>query len=61
ILTVKDNQFVKIPVKIVAIDEKNALIEGNVSEGTPVAVAEESKLRLLALGKKGKLILGNQR
>ena len=61
ILTVKDNQFVKIPVNVIATDESNALIEGNVSEGIPVAVAEENKLRMLALGKKGKLIVEEKR
>lgn len=61
ILTVKDNQFVKIQVNVIAIDENNALIEGNVSEGIPVAVAEENKLRMLALGKKGKLIVEEKR
>ncbi|SNZ08058.1 RND family efflux transporter, MFP subunit [Persephonella hydrogeniphila] len=57
ILTVKDSRFVKIPVKIVAEDEGNAIIKGDISEGTPVAVAEENKLRILSTGKKGKLVL----
>jgi RND family efflux transporter MFP subunit len=61
VLTVKNGQFIKIPVKVIAEDKNNALIEGDVSEGTPVAIAEENKLRLLALGKKGRLIIEEQR
>ncbi|WP_457626386.1 efflux RND transporter periplasmic adaptor subunit [Persephonella sp.] len=57
ILTVKNNRFVKLPVKVVAEDEKHVLIEGDLSEGTAVAVAEENKLRMLSVGKRGKLIL----
>ena len=57
ILTNKEGKFIKIPVKVVAEDEKNAIIKGNIKEGTSVAVAMENKLRLLALGKKGKILL----
>ena len=58
VLTVKDDKFVKIPVKLLGENEKYAVISGNITEGTPVAVAEESKLRLLSFGKKGKLVIG---
>ena len=57
ILTNKEGRFIKIPVKVIAEDEKNAVIKGNIKEGTPVAVAVENKLRLLASGKKGKILL----
>ena len=57
ILTNKEGRFIKIPVKVIAEDEKNAVVKGNIKEGTPVAVAMENKLRLLASGKKGKILL----
>ena len=58
VLTVKDGKFVKIPVKLLGENEKYAVISGNITESMPVAVAEESKLRLLSFGKKGKLVIG---
>jgi RND family efflux transporter MFP subunit len=57
VLTNKEGEFIKIPVKVLAQDEKKAVIEGNIKEGAPVAVAMENKLRLLAMGKKGKILL----
>jgi len=58
VLTVKEGVFQKIPIKVVASDGIFSVIEGNITEGTPVAVAEENKLRLLAMGKRGKIITG---
>ncbi len=60
VLTLKDGRFVKIPVKVIASDEKYSLIQGNISKGTPVAVAEENKLRILAFGKRGKFMEGEK-
>ena len=57
VLTNKEGKFVKVPVKVLASDEKKAVIEGNIQEGTPVAVAMENKLRLLAMGKQGKILV----
>ncbi len=57
LITQKDGKFLKIPVKVLATDEKKAVIQGNVKEGTPVAVAVENKLRLLSVGKKGKIVI----
>ena len=34
-----------------------AVIDGDVEAGTPVAVGEENKLRILTTGKEGKLII----
>jgi len=53
----KNGIFTKIPVKVIASDEENAVIEGDIPEGTPVAVGMENKLRLLTMGKKGKILL----
>ncbi len=58
ILTEGNGRFIKIPVKVLASDEKNSLISGNIKEGMVVAVADESKLRLLSMGKKGKIVGG---
>ena len=58
ILTLKDNKFTKIPVKVKAENERYAIIKGKFTEGMPVAVAMENKLRLLAMGKKGRIFLG---
>ncbi len=60
ILTVQNGKFVKIPVILIGENEKYAVVKGSLKEGLPVAVAEESKLRLLAFGKKGKLVLGEE-
>jgi RND family efflux transporter MFP subunit len=57
LITQKNGKFVKIPVEVIAEDEKFAVVKGNIQEGTPVAVAMESKLRLLAMGKKGKIVV----
>ena len=56
VLTNQNGVFKKIPVKILGENEKFAIITGNIAEGTVVAVAEENKLRLLSLGKKGKIL-----
>ena len=56
VLTVKGDKFVKIPVKVLGKNEKFAVIEGNIQIGTPIAVGEENKLRILTTGKKGKLV-----
>ncbi|BAU22506.1 hypothetical protein THC_0100 [Caldimicrobium thiodismutans] len=53
----KEGYFSKIPVKVLAQDKFLAAIEGNLTEGTPVAIGSEDKLRLLSLGKKGKFLL----
>ncbi len=60
VLTNKEGKFVKVPVKVLASDEKKAVITGNIQEGTPVAIAMENKLRLLAMGKKGKIIVAGE-
>ena len=60
ILTFKNERFEKIPVKVIDSNENYVVIEGNIEEGIPIAVAEESKLKLLALGKKGKILLKEQ-
>ncbi len=60
VLTIKDGKFVKIPVKVLASDEKYSLIQGNITIGVPVVVAEESKLRILAFGKRGKFVEGEK-
>ena len=61
IIITKDGKFTKIPVRILASNEKYSVIEGEgISEGMPVAVATESKLRVLALGVKGKILVGKE-
>jgi len=58
ILVIDGENFNKLPVKVVATDGEKTVIQGNnLQEGMVVAVGEESKLRLLSLGKKGKVIL----
>ena len=57
LLTIKNNKFVKIPVKVLGKGEKFAIVEGNIHIGTPVAVAEENKLRILITGKSGRIVL----
>ncbi|NPA12449.1 MAG: efflux RND transporter periplasmic adaptor subunit [Aquificae bacterium] len=56
LLTLKEGRFIKIPVKVVLSNGKEAVVEGNIQEGLKVAVGEESKLRLLSFGRKGKFI-----
>ncbi|WP_029521938.1 efflux RND transporter periplasmic adaptor subunit [Persephonella sp. KM09-Lau-8] len=56
VLTNQEGIFKKIPIKVLGENEKFAVITGNIPQGTIVAVAEENKLRLLSLGKKGKIL-----
>ncbi len=53
----RKGKFEKLPVKLIGENEKFALIEGDIKDGDTVAVGEEGKLRLLSLGKKGKIVL----
>ncbi len=57
ILTLKNKKFVKIPVRIIAENDKFAVIKGNIAQGMSVAVAMQRKLRLLSLGAKGSIML----
>ncbi len=58
IIITKGGKFVKIPIKILASNEYYSVIESpQIEEGLQVAVAEESKLKVLAMGVKGKIIL----
>ncbi len=57
VLTIKDGKFLKIPVKILAQNEKYAIVTGNLTKGMPVAVAMENKLMMLAMGKKGRILI----
>ncbi|WP_457642984.1 efflux RND transporter periplasmic adaptor subunit [Persephonella sp.] len=57
VLVYKSGKFEKVPVKLIASNGRTAVIQGeNLHEGMVVAVAEESKLRLLAAGRAGKII-----
>ncbi len=56
VLTQKEESLEKIPVKVIAQDEKYSVIEGNIHEGMLIAIGDESKLRLLSVIKKGKII-----
>ena len=53
----RNGKFQKLPVKLIGENEKFALIEGDIKDGDIVAVGEEGKLRLLSLGKRGKIVL----
>ena len=57
VLTVSDGRFKKIPVIVKGVNNMYAAVSGNLKEETVVAVGEESKLRLLSTGRKGKIIL----
>ncbi|WP_456383926.1 efflux RND transporter periplasmic adaptor subunit [Persephonella sp.] len=58
ILVAEGDRFTRLPVKVIATDGRHSVIQGDgIQEGMAVAVGEESKLRLLSLGKKGKVIL----
>ncbi|NPA58447.1 MAG: efflux RND transporter periplasmic adaptor subunit [Aquificae bacterium] len=57
LLIYRDGGFQKVEVELLGTDGVNAVVKGNIQEGMEVAVAQQSKLRLLAFGKKGKLVL----
>ncbi|WP_457634750.1 efflux RND transporter periplasmic adaptor subunit [Persephonella sp.] len=57
VLTVSDGRFKKIPVIVKGVNNMYAAVSGNLKEEMVVAVGEESKLRLLSTGRKGKIIL----
>lgn len=60
ILVYQNNAFKKIPVKVVGKNEKYVVISQKLNK-IPVVVADESKLRLLSFGAKGKIIIrGNE-
>ncbi len=57
VLTLKNKKFTKIPVKIIAENNKFAVIKGDISQRMLVAVAMQRKLRLLSFGAKGSIIV----
>ncbi len=59
VLILKEGRFQKVPVRILASDENFSLIEGDLGEGTVVAVAQEGKLQILSLGKRGRFVEGD--
>ncbi|WP_029521005.1 efflux RND transporter periplasmic adaptor subunit [Persephonella sp. IF05-L8] len=56
LITNQNGIFKKIPIKVLGRNEKYAVVQGNLEEGLIIAKAEESKLRILSLGKKGKIL-----
>ncbi|NPA41855.1 MAG: efflux RND transporter periplasmic adaptor subunit [Aquificae bacterium] len=57
LLLYEDGSFKKVEVELKGTDGGLAVVEGRLKEGMKVAVAQQSKLRLLALSGKGKLLL----
>ncbi len=56
VLVFKDNKFEKIPVTIISEGENYVLVKEKLPE-LPVAVADESKLRLISAGQKAKVVI----
>jgi len=56
LLTEENRNIKSIPIKILAQNEKYAVVEGNINENMIVAIGDESKLRLLFLKGKGKIL-----
>ncbi|RMA97957.1 efflux RND transporter periplasmic adaptor subunit [Hydrogenothermus marinus] len=60
ILEYKNGKFIKVPVVIKGENKDYVIVEGNIGNN-PVAIGDESKLRLLASGRKAKLITGESK
>ncbi len=56
LLTENKGKIKKIPVKVLGKNENYAVVEGDLSTNTVVAVAEENKLRLLITTKNGRIV-----
>ncbi len=56
VLVGNGNQIRKLPVEVLAENEKQAVVKGALKEGVIVAVGDESKLRLVSFMEKGKVV-----
>ena len=61
VLTTENGKIKKIPVKIVAENNRSAIVKGNLKAGELVITAMENKLRMLAMRQKEKAIINLER
>ena len=61
VLTTENGKIKKIPVKIVAENNRSAIVKGNLKAGELVITAMENKLRMLAMRQKEKTIINLER
>jgi len=57
LLVYKNGSFERVEITLLGTDGRKAVVDGPLTEGMEVAVAQQSKLRMLAFGKKGKVII----